>query len=145
MSTPFEQTVSCVFQEIDKFLASPFSERVVVPLLLDHWVANHIISKLYDRYAPRIRQDASLTLESTRGIVESLHIDSKVFVYEVEEALTRPILLRGDSALMYVIDEQFEDFRSKYLDRTMANTLATARHAGFAGIIHTHGEKDDSK
>lgn len=143
MSTQIEQTVSCIIEEIDKFLASPFSERVVIPLMLDHWVAHHILSALHDHYLPRYPGDLLVLndrfLATNIRNYTALHLDNKVVVYEADEALARPTMLRGEGALMYVIDKTFEDFRSKYLDRTMAATLSTARMNGFAGTIHKDG------
>lgn len=142
MSTQFEQTVSCIIQEIDKFLANPFADRVTIPFMLDSvTVSPLILNALHEHYKSRFAgEDLFLFVSKPRARAEALEIDKQVVIYDADGKLTSPMMLRGDTALMYVIDSRFEDYRSKFLDRTMAATLTTAKMNGFAGIIHKHGE-----
>lgn len=144
MSTPIEQTVSCIIHEIDKFLKNPCASRVTVPLMLDSvTVSPLMLNALYEHYKSRFAdEDLYLFVSKPRARAEALEINKQVVIYDADGKLTSPMMLRGDTVLMYVVDSQFEDYRSKFLDRTMAATLATARHAGFAGLIHKHGEQD---
>ena len=144
MSTQTESvinTTDILITEIDKYLASPYGERVMIPLMLTSGDPERLLENLNANYASRFFGDLLYLFKSfsAGNRSKALEINKQIVVYDARAVLTHPLILRGDSVLMYVIDSRFEDYRSKFLDRTMAGTMATARMNGFAGIIHKHG------
>lgn len=140
MSTEtIRKTVAAIIQEINKFFLAPFSEgRVTIPLMLASNDSNAILEALNSHYETVFPVE---DLHIFRGGLEArcLEIKKRVLVYEAAANLTSPLRLRGDTALMFFVDEEFEYYESRFLKKTMNNCLVTAKHFGFAGTILKHG------
>jgi hypothetical protein len=140
-SSDVAETLSVLIAEIDAFLHNPFADRVTIPLMLGASNdAAPLLESLYEHYKSRFADEhLSLFVSKPRKRAEALEINKQIVIYNADTMLTSPRGLRGDVALMYVIDSQFDYYRSTFLDRMMAATLTTARMNGFAGTIHKHG------
>jgi hypothetical protein len=143
-----EATLQFLVSQIEQYLAKPFSTGLVgIPLLIRRGDADPILRALSQVYVPRYGggdgSDLWLRLDDL-GLASVLRIKGALTIYDASGVLGRPDVLRGDSCLAYVIDYEFEDYRSRYFERLMQKTLSSAKMSGFDGAIHRHhGNRHD--